>query len=160
MRTRRTSTMLLMALLSFAAVRCATPRHQIETCEGCMSRCERKLQRCTRGCYTPAHMWSDQKVLICVEKCNQKKAKCGQLCTNFKEYTTDSSAGIRLSIKVSDSILNFARIWASRPLPAAHNFPKKTPITKATNSQTSSMIIEFIASPPLFCCGRRCNEHA
>ena len=89
MRTRRFSTMLLMALLTLAAVGCATPKHQIDTYEGCMSYCEDELQRCTRGCYTPAHMWSDQKVLKCVEKCNQKKAKCGQQCTKLKKYTSE-----------------------------------------------------------------------
>jgi hypothetical protein len=68
----------------------------------------------------------------------------------YADSSTGPSIGVKLSTKVSDSISNFDRYRASKPLPAAQNFPKVTPITKATNSQTSIINIEFIASPPLF----------
>ena len=86
----------------------------------------------------PARGWSGKVIGVAAE------------VLTYATSSTESSIGIKLFIKVSDSILNFSRICALRPLPTAQNFPKTTPITKATTSQTSTITIEFIASPPYF----------
>ena len=86
----------------------------------------------------PARGWSGKVIGVAAE------------ALTYATSSTESSSGIKLSIKVSDSILNFSRICPLRPLPTAQNFPKTTPITKATTSQTSNITIEFTASPPYF----------
>ena len=84
MRAMQPTIMLLMALLAAVAVGCGVSKHQIETYEGCRSRCDSELEHCTRGCYSPARMWSNTKTLRCVDECNQKKAECGQLCSRLE----------------------------------------------------------------------------
>lgn len=88
MRRMRASTLLLMALLIFAAFGCGASMHRRDTYEGCMSRCDQELVYCVRGCYTPARMWSDTKTLRCVDNCNQKKTECEQLCSKSNEPTS------------------------------------------------------------------------
>ena len=73
-----------------------------------------------------------------------------QVSRESRLNSDESSRGIKLSTKASDSILLFSRICASRPLPAAQNFPKAIPTTTATDNQISSMNIMFNASPLIF----------
>lgn len=89
MRAMQPTIMLLMALLIALAVGCGVSKRQINTYEGCMSRCDNELEHCIRGCYTPARMWSDTKTLRCVDECNQRKAECGQLCPKLEGTTSE-----------------------------------------------------------------------
>ena len=73
-----------------------------------------------------------------------------QVSRESRLNSDESSRGVKLSSKASDSILIFSGICASRPLPAAQNFPKAIPTTTATDSQISSMNIMFNASPLIF----------
>ena len=68
----------------------------------------------------------------------------------YAAFLKESSVGVKLFAKVSGSISILDWYRASKRFPTAQNFPKKTPVTKATKSQTSKMNIMFIASPPLF----------
>jgi hypothetical protein len=82
-------------------------------------------------------------------RCQGKEAEAVETLI-YAASSDESSRGIILSTKASDSILLFSGICASRPLPAAQNFPKAIPTTTATDNQISSMNIMFNASPLIF----------
>ena len=68
----------------------------------------------------------------------------------YAAFLKESSVGVKLFAKVSDSVSIFDRYRKSKRLPTAQNLPMKIPVTMATKSQTSKMNMTFIASPPLF----------
>jgi len=80
----RPTALLLMALLVAAIVDCGATKHQINTYEECMSRCNHQLEHCVLKCNDRAWKWSDGQIMECVKQCDQKKAECEQLCSRVE----------------------------------------------------------------------------
>ena len=81
MRIMQPAVKLLMAMLVAMTVACATPNKQPNSYEECISLCSDEVSRCTRSCYH----WKYSESMDCVQKCNQKSAKCQQQCSTLKE---------------------------------------------------------------------------
>lgn len=91
MRPIQPATSLLMALLIAIALGCASKEHKITSYEECQSQCIAKLEGCISDCNT----WKvrvegrDKEFIQCIDKCNEEKAKCDQLCSKWKGPTSE-----------------------------------------------------------------------
>jgi hypothetical protein len=90
-RRMQPATILLMFLLIALTGACATQRKQPTPYDECMSLCGDELRDCVQSCYR--WRWPAEKVLDCVDKCNQKSGECQKQCSKLKEPASPRQPG-------------------------------------------------------------------